>query len=225
MLTGVPERSGRTAMLGLAGIAAGAATVAAMHVLGPSAQVNITRRTISEYALLDNGWVFNSAVLLLAAGSVAVLLGLIRAGLVAAAGVGSAALLFWVVGLLGVVIFPKHNWAVGPSISGDLHRMASVVAFLSLPVAALAVGFAWLRHPRWRRYGIAAVVLGGLCLACFAPIPVALLLEPVTGMRWWRAIPLGAVERLLATAEVVTLMTLGWWATRVSPCVRPGETG
>ena len=36
--------------------------------------------------------------------------------------------------------------------------------------------------------------------------------EPWTGVRWWRAIPLGGVERLLGLAEVVTVLLLAWWA-------------
>jgi len=38
----------------------------------------------------------------------------------------------------------------------------------------------------------------------------------VTGVRWWRAIPLGAVERTLALVEVVTVLALGWWASRAA---------
>ena len=37
--------------------------------------------------------------------------------------------------------------------------------------------------------------------------------EPWTGVRWWRAIPLGGVERLLGLAEVATVLLLAWWAT------------
>ena len=33
----------------------------------------------------------------------------------------------------------------------------------------------------------------------------AIVTEPLTGVRWWRAIPLGAVERLLALSEVITI--------------------
>jgi hypothetical protein len=51
---------------------------------------------------------------------------------------------------------------------------------------------------------------------CFSPIVIAILTEPWTGVRWWRAIPLGAVERALALAEVATVLALGWWAARAS---------
>ncbi|MBU2669513.1 DUF998 domain-containing protein [Actinoplanes bogorensis] len=176
-----------------------------LHLVSPSAELDWARRTISQYALVENGWWFDAATLLLAAGSVAVLLAARRAGVVR--GGAAAALLLWAVGLVGVVWFEKHNWAAGPSMSGDIHRVASVVAFLSLPVAALLAA---------RRSSSPAgrlVALGGVVsLLCLTPILWALVSEPWTGVRWWRAIPLGGVERLLGLVEVVTLLLIAWWA-------------
>ena len=195
----------RLALLGAACVAACLALFAWLHVTPPSSLLDWRTRTISQYALLDNGWAFDVATLLLAAGSVAVLVALLRAGVVRAGSPAAVALGLWVAGLVGVVLFEKHNWTAGPSIGGDVHRAASVVAFLSLPAAALLAG---RRRPRGR-----AVVLGGaVALLCFSPILLALLAEPWTGVRWWRAIPLGTVERLLGLAEVVTLLLLARWA-------------
>jgi hypothetical protein len=200
------------ALGGLAAVLAGAGAVGLLHLVPPSAAVSPVRRTISEYALLENGWVFNAAVLGLAAGSAGILAALLAHRLLRPA--GAAALALWCAGLIGVVVFPKHNWAVGPSLSGDLHRVASLVGFLSLPVAAILIGASARRHPRWRRHALAVVGLGVVSLLCFAPIGYAILTEPITGVRWWRAFPLGAVERALATAEVVTVLAMGWWAAR-----------
>jgi hypothetical protein len=55
-----------------------------------------------------------------------------------------------------------------------------------------------------------------LALLCFAPIAVAFALHPFTGVPWWRAIPLGGVERLLALVEVITVVYLGYWAIRAT---------
>ena len=68
---------------------------------------------------------------------------------------------------------------------------------------------------RWRRNGLPKVLsrwafwLGALSLAWFLPIIVAILLYPQTGVSWWRAIPLGLVERGLAASEVAALVVLG----------------
>ncbi|MEV6599924.1 DUF998 domain-containing protein [Actinoplanes sp. NPDC051346] len=185
-----------------------------LHLMPPSADLDWARRTISQYALLPNGWIFDAATLSLAAGSLAVVVALRHAGLVRPGAV--VALMAWVAGLVGVVWFEKHNWAVGPSLGGDIHRLAGLVAFLSLPTGALLAAMPWLRGSNEVRAAPArSVALGGvLSLLCFAPILWALVSEPWTGVRWWRAIPLGGVERLLGVAEVVTVLLLAWWAAR-----------
>jgi hypothetical protein len=203
--------------LGVACVGASLALYALLHLLPPSAQLDWTRRTISHYALLSNGWAFDAATLLLAAGSLAVLVALLHAGVVRRG--AAVTLLLWVAGLIGVVWFEKHNWAVGASPSGDIHRAASLVAFLSLPAGALLAAAPWLRGPG-ARLPARLVALGGvMSLLCFAPILWALVSQPWTGVRWWRAIPLGGVERLLGLVEVVTVLLLAWWAVWA---VRPG---
>jgi hypothetical protein len=193
---------------GVLGVLASLALFGALHVLPPTAELDWSRRTISQYALMENGWAFDAATLLLAAGSAAILVPLIRARLAGPGAVG--ALLLWIAGLVGVVWFEKHNWSVGPSMSGDIHRVASVVAFLSLPIGALLAAV-----PRLRETGARLVAAGAVvALLCFLPILWAFVSEPWTGVRWWRAIPLGGVERLLGLAEVVTVLLLAWWATR-----------
>ena len=197
-------------------IVLGVVLVGMLHVVPPSANLSPVRRTISEYALLRNGWVFDTAVLALAAGAAATLVALVGARLLAIWSAASGALLVGAAGLAGVVVFPKHNWAVGPSMHGDIHRVASLVAFVSLPLAAILLGRAWRRHPSWRRHAFWALSLGVLTLLCFAPIVIAILTEPITGVPWWRALPLGAVERLLGSAVVATVLALAWWAARAN---------
>ena len=200
--------------LGVVCVAASMTLYALLHLLPPSGDLDWTRRTISQYALLSNGWVFDAATLLLAAGSLAVLAALRCAGLVRWN--AALALLLWVAGLVGVVWFEKHNWAVGWSRSGDIHRAASLIAFLSLPAGALLAAAPWLRGPG-SRISARVVALGGVVsLLCFTPILWAVLSEPWTGVRWWRAIPLGGVERLLGLVEVATVVLLAWWAVRAT---------
>ncbi|GIH11134.1 hypothetical protein Rhe02_92010 [Rhizocola hellebori] len=200
------------ALGGLAATAAGTVAMTALHLLPPSDRIDPIRRTISEYALHETAWLFNLAVLSLALGALAILLALARAKVVRPASLGGAGLLAWSAGLTAVVYFPKHNWTVGPSASGDIHRVASLAAFIGLPVAAIAIAWAWRHDNRWRvcalwtlTCAVAALLLLGVILGAFA-------LQPVTGVRWWRIIPLGAVERGLGIAEVATVFALGWWA-------------
>jgi Protein of unknown function (DUF998) len=206
-----------TAALGVTLCATGVLMIAALHVIPTAFEIDPVRRTISEYALHETAWLFNWGVLALVAGSAAVLIAAAAGGLVRPRSVGGAGLVLWIVGLTGVVTFPKHNWMIGPSAWGDVHRVASLVAFLSLPVAVIAIARTTADH-RARRASIAGAVLA---LAFFGIIAGAVLLEPFTGVRWWRAIPLGTVERGLAAAEVATIIALGVWAGTPKGGARP----
>lgn len=212
------------AVAGLAATAAGIGAMGALHLLPPAGRINPIRRTISEYALHETAWLFNIGVLSLALGSVAIMLALARAELVRPASFGAIGLVLWAAGLTAVVYFPKHNWTVGPSASGHIHRVASLVAFVSLPVAALAIGWAYRRHERWRACARWTMGCALLAVLFFSVILGAVALQPVTGVRWFRAIPLGAVERGLGAAEAATVVALGWWALLCTRAARPGRS-
>jgi len=185
---------------GLLGVATAILLIGLLHVLPPSSQVSAVRRTISEYALLEDGWMFNLGVTALAIGSLAVIVSLVSRGVIKAISVPSALIAVWSASLLLIVAFPKNNWAVGPSMGGTVHRTASVVAFVALPLAAVIVGRA-TRNP-WPLW------LGVMSFLWFAVILGAVLMQPVTGTRWWLAIPLGAVERGMLLTEVLAVAAL-----------------
>ncbi|MEU6152769.1 DUF998 domain-containing protein [Actinosynnema sp. NPDC047251] len=183
------------------------------------------RRTISEYALGPQRWVFDTAVLLLAAGSVAILAVLVRGGLARWRSPGALALLAWSAGLALVVVFPKHDWSVGPSASGTVHRVASLVAFLSLPFAVALLARPWRRDAVWGGHARWAFRFGLLSALAFTPILYAVLVNVVVGTAWWRVLTLGYVERLLVVVEVVAVLVLGRWAIAVAqPAYKPSST-
>lgn len=207
-----PTWSRATGHLGLLGVAAAVVLIGLLHVLPPSSQISVVRRTISEYALLEDAWLFNVGVLALAAGSFAVIAALVGRGVIRAVSPASVLIAVWALCLIAIVLFPKNNWAIGPSVGGMIHRYASVVAFLTLPIAAIIVGRA--ARSAW------PVWLGVLSLGWFAFILGAVMLQPFTGVRWWVAIPLGAVERGLLITEVAALAALA-----VLDCPRFARTG
>ncbi|MGW5681020.1 DUF998 domain-containing protein [Nonomuraea sp. NPDC003754] len=194
------------ARAGLAAVTAGAVVIVGLDVayLG---EINPLRRTISEHGLGDQAWVFGLGVALLALGSLAIGITLLRRRL--AGGPGLVALLGWSLGLLVVAWFPKHDWSVGPSLSGSIHRVGSLVAFLCLPVAAMLIARTWRRHPR---AALAAFVLGGASLVWVAGIVTMIAIGNSSGLAWWQVMPLGLVERGLAATEVGALVALGVWA-------------
>lgn len=184
----------------LAGVVVAVVMMALLHVMPPSSLVNPVTRTLSEYALLSDAWVFNVGVVALAVGSLAVVGWLVAQGVIRFVSVPSFLVAVWSACLLVIVAFPKNNWAIGPSMGGTVHRVASVVAFVALPLAAIMVGRA--ARSWW------PVALGIVAFLWFAVILGAVLMQPVTGTRWWLAIPLGMVERGMLFTEVLAVAAM-----------------
>lgn len=195
---------------------AAAAILGYLEVEAASNGMDLTRRTISHHALADNGWVFDLAVVLLAAGSLGIVVSLMARGIVRRGSGASIAFVLWTAGLLLVAIFTKHDWSVGPSASGYVHWAGTLIAFLSLPVAMILTGRRMLAHVRWRVHARLCVALGVLSLLWFLPIVGAIGLHLTVGTPWWQAIPLGLVERFLAGTELLAMLVVAWWSLAAS---------
>lgn len=174
----------------------------------PGRRGNLRSATISEYVYSPGSWAFATAVLMLAGGSAALLYGLIRAGRMRGFSAGSVLMGLWVAGLVAVVAFPKHNWVTGPSVSGTVHRYATLVAFVALPLAVLLITRGHTAAARVAKW-FAVIGIGWLTVL-FGAIVVGV----VTDQRWWTLIPLGLVERGIAGFEVAAVIALGMWLVR-----------
>ena len=191
--------------LALGGVAVTSVVFAALHLLPPTSGISAVHRTISEYALTSSAWAFDLGVIALCGASVAVFAALVMLRRIRALSAGTVFGALWVAGLLTLVGFPKHNWALGGSASsGQIHRLASLVAFLALPIAVLAISRRRGR-PAQGAAARCAFWLGVLSFAWFSPIVVAVLTAP---RAWWQQIPLGLVERGLALSEVLAVVAL-----------------
>ncbi|NKQ58971.1 DUF998 domain-containing protein [Amycolatopsis sp. K13G38] len=196
-------------LLGLASIAAivvGAALILLLQFIPPTDAISPMRRTISEYALSANKWIFDAAVVLIAAASALLFtLHVLHRSLRAfSPAVVCGAL--WTVSLLVIVAFPKTDWAVGPSVGGMIHRYASVAGFLCLPVGLLLASRAvFARRTGWLW---TARVLSLTSLAWFGVILTGVAVMLTGGGPWWTFVPLGLVERLMAVNELLAIATL-----------------
>ncbi|HEX6357904.1 DUF998 domain-containing protein [Actinophytocola sp.] len=208
-------RTRMIAALGLVGVGFSVLFVGTLHVV--ATDVSPVRRTISEYALGEHRWMFDTGVLGLCVGSVLVLLALVRTGLLSWPSPGAVALGVWSVALVVIVAFEKTNRAVGPSVGGVIHRYASLVAFMSVPVAALALGRRW----RDDRFAAAARILGTLALVVLGAIVLRIALRRIPGVS--ELVPLGLAERVLAIIEVATVAVLALWSLR--PVIVPHPAG
>lgn len=201
------------AISGLAGLGGAAIMIGILHLLPETAGISSVRQTISEYALTEVGWMFNAAAVAAALSSLAVFFALLLTRQATWRSTGLLVGGLWVAGLLVIVAFPKHNWAIGPSANGQIHRIASVVAFLSLPIAVMLLTRRRARAaPTGRGLARAAFWLGAASLAWFSPLIVAMLMAPRTGTPWFRAIPLGLIERGLVITELAAVVAVGLWA-------------
>lgn len=162
--------------------------------------------TISGY-VFSHPITFTMAVIALIVGSIAVLYGLNRQGMTSMRHPGAWLMVLWILGMAIVAIFPKHDWSVGPSLSGELHRIGSLVAFLALPLAVILLTRGAVRGGMGR---LAHAALG-LALASYAYLGyLALVIYTAgqDGVSWWRAVPLGLSERVLLVLEVAALAML-----------------
>jgi hypothetical protein len=206
--TQVRRRVALLPTLGLAGMIVGAALILLLQFLPPTDQLSPIRRTISEYALSSNKWIFNVAVLLVALGSAVGFAALIRQRRVAAFSAATLFCALWTVSLLVIVAYPKHNYALGPSSTGTVHRVASIVAFVCLPIAILLANRTAFAHSPLRRRWV--MILAITSLLWFALILGAIGVSLAGNGPWWQLIPLGLIERLMALNGLLATGALVW---------------
>ncbi|TDC40199.1 DUF998 domain-containing protein [Micromonospora sp. 15K316] len=218
--TATGARPARAAgLVRLGGLVCAAAAMLLFGVLHlPGQPVHPVRDTVSDYALSRHGWLFDLAVLTLAAGSVLLLAPALRRsgpptfrrGRLPAA-VGPAGLAAWCLGLVVLVVCPRDAPGVPVTITGEIHRWAAVAALSGLPVGALLVA---VRHPGRLARAVVAGAVG--CVVALVPFVAAYLvgspLRPFVGL----------LERLVCLAEVGLLLLVAHLGDRhrVTPAYR-----
>jgi hypothetical protein len=206
-VTASPVRGARVLpLVSLATILAGTALIVLLQVLPPTNAISPVRRTISEYGLSTNKWIFDLAVVLVAFGSAAAFGALIHHRLVPPLSAPAVFSALWTVSLLVIVAFPKHNWAIGPSAGGSVHRVASVVGFICLPIAVLLA--ARRVFPRSSARRLLAQGLAVTSLLWFGVIITGVGVMLGGGPPWWVFVPIGLVERLMSLNELLATAAL-----------------
>jgi Protein of unknown function (DUF998) len=201
----------------------GTVLMVALHLVPPTDRIDPVRRTLSEYALGPNKWIFDLAVLAVAAGSALLFAELLRRRLIRP--LSGAAMLgtIWTVSLLIVVVFTKTNWSRGPSAGGVIHRYASLVGFAALPVAVLLLAGAAFPHAagwRWAARGFGILSLSWFGLIMFGVVNMV----AGDGRPWWRFIPLGLVERAMAASAVAAIAVVAIGVARAHSMTHQAPT-
>lgn len=213
-----------SARFGIVTAAAASLAIFAVDLFAARQGFDPMRATLSQHSLRAEGWVFTTAMILLACGSAGIAAALVTSGIARLRSSASVASGMWCAGLLLVASFTKHDWSAGPSPSGYAHWTGALLAFLSVPLASVMLARPWLGDPRWRLHAGMTAGLGLLAVACIVPIAAAMALHITTGVPWWETVHLGLVERLLAVAEVVAILAAGKWAVSASAQLVPLRT-
>ncbi len=213
-----PGHTAGPASIGALLIVAGALTVLALDLHTAIGNAPHLRRTISEYGLGTQQWVFAAGVLMLAVGSALTVTMAVRLRLAKIASTATVALTLWTVGLVAVAAVPKQDWSndAALGLGGAVHRSGAAVAFVSVPVAVLAFAWPWLGDARWRRRARVTFGLGTLSVLTLLPIAYALFVGFTSTTPWYRVVTLGYVERALVIAEVAALISLALWVRATS---------
>ncbi|MFI5833803.1 DUF998 domain-containing protein [Micromonospora sp. NPDC051300] len=178
-------------LLALGGIAL-AAVLAVIGHLEVNDDLNPLSLTVSDFAVSDRGGVIDAAMAVLAAATAVLLPALRRAG---ADRVPVALLAAWSAGLLAAAVVPTNSPGLPMDTAAYVHRYASVLSFLALPLA----GWLLARRPGGppaRR--LRALTLTSLLLA------VAMIWSAYPGDRAM----IGLTERLLILTETALLATV-----------------
>ncbi|MEU6073055.1 DUF998 domain-containing protein [Micromonospora sp. NPDC047074] len=184
-------------LLALGGIALAALLTVIGHV-GVNEDLDPWALTVSDFAVSERGGVIDVAMVVLAAATAVLLPALRLAHRPPAAGPGRAAevlLTAWVGGLLLAAVVPTNEPGLPMDTAAYVHRYASVVAFLALPVAGWLLARR-LPAPDGRR--VRALVAASMVLAA------AMIWSAYPGDR----LLLGLVERLLILTEVAVLVVV-----------------
>lgn len=203
----------RPARIGALLIVLGALVVLVLDLYTALQTPSHLRRTISEYGLGAQQWVFSIGVVLLAFGSALTLAAALRHRLTRPTSAASICLTLWTVGLVAVVAVPKQDWSNDASLSvgGTIHRLGAAVAFVSIPVAVFLFSRPWIRDAVWAARARITLGLSMLSVVTLLPIVYALVAGATGPRPWYRVVTLGYVERVLVVAEVIALISLALW--------------
>ncbi|MEU7917675.1 DUF998 domain-containing protein [Micromonospora zamorensis] len=203
-----------TGLLALGGIALAALLTVIGH-LEVNDDLNPWALTISDFAVSDRGGVIDVAMVVLALATVALLYGLRRADPPRSRSARTAELLLgaWVVGLLLAAVVPTNEPGTAMTTAAYLHRYASVVAFLALPVSGWLLARRPTLAPTART--LRTLVLLSLALAA------AMIWSAYPGDRML----IGLAERLLILTEVAVLATVAVTQTRRITPARGASAG
>ncbi len=178
---------------------------------------------ISHYVHAPRGgWLIPAGVLVMAAAS-ATLVPLLAAH-TRGGRAGLALLGAWTAALAVAGVFPTDppgHWDQPPTTAGILHGVAGLLAFATLPAAAVVLSRVWRRDPRWRPVAGALAVTAAVSVGAFALFMITFVDVqggPSLAVGPWATVT-GLAERVMVWAHV------GWLAVAAGGLRRIARDG
>lgn len=197
----------RLAVACIVGVALSMLSIGVLHFLPASRVLNPLSSTISEYALLPNGWLFNSGVIILSVSSVLVLTAMMVREMVAWRSWGARMTFVWCIGLVGLIVFHKQGIGIDSTFLGRVHWTWTLIAFFSLPIGTCLMCWQHRTLPgRWPRWAVRLSMVAG---GWFVVLTVQTVLSAVTPIKAY--VVVGFVERALSLTEMIIVVVLGLW--------------
>lgn len=205
------DRRRTWALLAIVSFVAALLPMVYLH-LESSGQLNPIRHTISDYVFAKQGSrYFDTSLVALAVGSVALMVGLAGVGIVRGI-VLTVLVSVWCVGLVVALVFPTDPTPAVSSISGTVHRWAAIFFFPCLSAAGFLLARRCQLTVGWERF--APIVLrlsmaSTIVLATFAGIQLAINEPDMLPFLGFMKNYLGLAERILFGIDMALLFVLG----------------
>ena len=221
-------RDGRRtwALLAIVSFVAALLPMVYLH-LESSGQLNPIKHTISDYVFAQQGSrYFDTSLVALTIGSVALMVGLAGAGIVRGT-VLIVLVTVWCVGLAVALVFPTDPTDGVQSLSGAVHRWAAIFFFPCLSAAGFLLARRCQLTRGWERF--APVVLrlamaSTIVLGTFALIQLAINEPEMLPFLGFVRNYLGLAERILFGIDMALLFVLGAALWRGTSPAAPGVT-
>jgi hypothetical protein len=199
---------------GLAAVFVATVMVVVLHLLPEWGGVNPITGMLSDYGVLPDGWVFDTALDIMSIGSVALLVKMAWHGVVRGR-VPFILMVSWCVCLVGIASFTKDPNTSAQTFRGALHLYSTAAACFSLPVAGMFLGWQHRRDPEWRRLAWTTQALALISVPCFLPFVISFFIIRITHSPGL-ALPTGLVERVMGVVDIAILVVLAVWAHRAA---------
>lgn len=187
-----------------------------LHVDRRWGPINPVTAMLSDYAWCPGWWLWDTALVLIAAGSAVVLAVLYRRQVLAGRPAVSA-MLAWCVSVAAVAAFSKDPQGGAVTPTGKIHLYATAISCVSLPAVGWLLGRHHRHQPAWEQSAAWSRRLALATIPFFLPFIVPFAANVLLG-RHLPTVATGLVERLMAVLELALLIVLARW-------IRPARIG